>query len=60
MNSPKIYDVWYQSTRGSWIGEQEFSILLKLFSPKEGQSLLYWQKKYSTSYRGARWIVLLI
>ena len=40
MNNPKIYDAWNQSTRGSWIGEQEFSILLKLFSPKAGQSLL--------------------
>ena len=40
MSNPAIYDAWYQSARGSWIGQQEFSILLKLFSPKEGQSLL--------------------
>lgn len=40
MKNATTYDAWYQSARGSWIGEQEFSILLKLFSPKEGQSLL--------------------
>lgn len=38
--NPAIYDTWYQSARGSWIGQQEFSALLKLFSPKQGQSLL--------------------
>ena len=37
---PAIYDAWYYSTRGSWIGQQEFSALLKLFAPKEGQTLL--------------------
>lgn len=37
---PSEYDAWYQSCRGSWIGQQEFSTLLKLFTPKEGQSLL--------------------
>jgi ubiquinone/menaquinone biosynthesis C-methylase UbiE len=40
MSNPAIYDAWYQSARGSWIGQQEFSTLLKLFTPKEGQSLL--------------------
>ena len=37
---PAIYDAWYQSARGNWIGQQEFSTLLKLFQPKAGQSLL--------------------
>jgi len=40
MSIPAVYDAWYQSARGSRIGQQEFSILLKLFSPKAGQSLL--------------------
>ena len=40
MSIPADYDAWYQSARGSWIGQQEFSILLKLFTPKAGQSLL--------------------
>ena len=40
MNNAAAYDAWYQSARGSWIGQQEFSILLKLFTSKAGQSLL--------------------
>lgn len=40
MSIPADYDAWYHSTRGSWIGQQEFSILLKLFTPKAGQSLV--------------------
>lgn len=40
MSIPAVYDAWYQSARGSWIGQQEFSILLKLFTPKAGQTLL--------------------
>jgi len=40
MTNPVIYDAWYQSARGSWIGQQEFSVLLKLFTPNAGQSLL--------------------
>ncbi len=40
MSIPAVYDAWYQSARGSWIGQQEFSVLLKLFTPQAGQSLL--------------------
>ena len=40
MKNVAAYDAWYQTARGSWIGQQEFSILLKLFRPKAGQSLL--------------------
>ena len=40
MSNPAIYDTWYQSSKGNWIGQQEFSLLLKLFSPEDGQSLL--------------------
>ena len=38
--APEVYDAWYQTVRGSWIGQQEFSALLKLFSPVAGQTLL--------------------
>lgn len=37
---PQVYDAWYQSPRGAWIGQQEFSVLLKLFLPERGQTLL--------------------
>lgn len=37
---PEIYDSWYQTSRGSWIGEQEFSALVKLFQPETDQTLL--------------------
>lgn len=37
---PESYDAWYQTPRGNWIGEQEFSALLKLFQPEANQSLL--------------------
>lgn len=40
MSNPSIYDAWYQSAKGNWIGQQEFPTLLKLFTPKGGQSLL--------------------
>ena len=39
-SAPAVYDAWYQSARGSRIGQQEFSTILKLFTPKEGQTLL--------------------
>lgn len=38
--APAIYDKWYQSARGSWIGQKEFSTLLKLFPLQQGQTLL--------------------
>ena len=40
MLDPASYNAWYEIPKGSWIGQQECSILLKLFSPKAGQSLL--------------------
>ena len=40
MSIPAVYDAWYLSYRGSWIGQQEFSALLKLFTPIEGQTIL--------------------
>lgn len=38
--SPDVYDAWYKTVRGAWIGQQEFSALMKLFTPREGQTLL--------------------
>lgn len=40
MKNIAAYDAWYQSARGSWIGQQEFAKLVKLFILKPGQSLL--------------------
>ena len=40
MYKPEIYDAWYQTAKGRWIGEQEFLTLLKLFTAKEGHTLL--------------------
>ncbi|MDH5368724.1 MAG: hypothetical protein OEW99_01775 [Gammaproteobacteria bacterium] len=40
MRNPASFDACYQSARGSWISQQVFSILLKLCTPKEGQSVL--------------------
>ena len=40
MYKPEIYDAWYQTAKGRWIGQQEFLTLLKLFTTKEGQTLL--------------------
>ena len=37
---PEVYDSWYNTARGGWITEQEFSTLVKLFPLKEGQRLL--------------------
>lgn len=34
------YDAWYDSQRGRWIGETEFSLLCKLLMPQAGASLL--------------------
>lgn len=39
-NNSAIYDAWYSLKRGSWIGQKEFSLLMKLFNPKAGLTLL--------------------
>lgn len=34
------YDAWYQTPRGSWIGEVEFRLLTELLEPEQGETLL--------------------
>ena len=36
----KDYDAWYQTPRGSWIGEQEYQLLRRLLQPAAGQSMI--------------------
>lgn len=38
--SPEEYDAWYQTPRGSWIGETEYRFLTRLLAPAPGESLL--------------------
>jgi SAM-dependent methyltransferase len=37
---PAVYDAWYDTPRGRWIGECEFDLLLHLLQPAPGASLL--------------------
>lgn len=37
---PEIYDAWYYTRKGRWIGEIEFSLVMKLLHPEANQSLL--------------------
>ena len=34
------YDTWYETARGRWIGQEEFSSVMKLITPTAGQTLL--------------------
>ena len=34
------YDTWYRTEKGQWIGDAEFSLLMKLLHPIANQSLL--------------------
>lgn len=34
------YDAWYDTARGRWIGEAEYSLILKQLKPKPGDHLL--------------------
>ena len=34
------YDDWYQTPRGSWIGDVEFRLLTELLAPEKGETLL--------------------
>ncbi|ARU31469.1 SAM-dependent methyltransferase [Sulfuriferula sp. AH1] len=36
----KDYDAWYQTPRGSWIGEQEYRLLRRLLQPTAGQCMI--------------------
>lgn len=37
---PAVYDAWYRTPRGRWIGGTEFSLLMSLLSPMTGAALL--------------------
>ena len=37
---PAVYDRWYQTARGHWIGEREAELLLEGLTPRPGESLL--------------------
>ncbi len=34
------YDQWYETSRGSWIGEREYELLFGALEPRPGESLL--------------------
>lgn len=38
--NPADYDAWYDTPRGSWIGETEFRLAARLLATKPGDSLL--------------------
>jgi hypothetical protein len=38
--TPADYDAWYDTPRGRWIGETEFSLLHHLLAPQPGETLL--------------------
>lgn len=38
--NPEVYERWYESTRGRWIGAVEYSLLNSLLRPTSGCSLL--------------------
>jgi SAM-dependent methyltransferase len=37
---PALYDAWYRTPRGSWIGEREFELLRRALAPQSGEALL--------------------
>jgi len=53
---PADYDAWYHSRRGSWIGDTEFRLLLKMLKPEPGATLLdvgcgtgYFSRRFASS-----------
>lgn len=38
--NPAEYDAWYDSPRGSWVGETEFQLLRHLLDAKPGDNIL--------------------
>ncbi len=37
---PEVYDAWYDTPRGRWIGETEFALLHRMLAPSAGETLL--------------------
>lgn len=40
ITNPSSYDAWYRTGKGQWIGDAEFSLLMKLLQPAADQKLL--------------------
>jgi len=40
MLNAAAYDAWYETPRGSWIGQRETALILKYLQPRQGESLL--------------------
>lgn len=40
INDPETYEAWYHTPRGTWIANTEYSLMLQLFRPLAGFSLL--------------------
>lgn len=38
--SPAEYDSWYETPKGRWIGDAEFSLIWDMLSPESGSSIL--------------------
>lgn len=38
--TPAAYDAWYETPRGRWIGEREFSLLARMLDARPGETLL--------------------
>ena len=39
-SDPALYDAWYRTPRGRWIGECEFELLNRALAPRPGETLL--------------------
>lgn len=39
-SDPVVYDRWYQTPRGRWVGERETALVLESLQPRAGESLL--------------------
>ena len=39
-NDPVTYEAWYHTSRGAWIGDVEYSLLMRFLQPSPGQTLL--------------------
>jgi len=53
---PSTYEAWYHTPRGAWIGEIEFTMMMKLLRPEVGGTLLdvgsgtgYFSRRFSAS-----------
>ncbi len=39
-SSPAAYNAWYDTTRGAWIAQREFQLMMSMMQPEPGASLL--------------------